>query len=133
MAKTDGIDRDAAQRLMNKWRKVEEEAQAAVAQIGGETKDKKETILEAVERQLKVTGSSFKKVMKKDRLLRQAVDVRAKIEDIDLLAQFDSLNEALDLPLFDVAGVEAPKAKRRRRAIEESENVTEMPREETAA
>lgn len=134
MAKTDGIDKDTAQRLMARWRKVEEDASAEVARIGGQTKDKKETILEAVERQLKVTAQSFKKAMKKDKLVRAAEKVREGIGDETILAEFDSLHEALELPLFDVAGVEAPPKRKRRRAIEQAENVEELhPEEQTAA
>ena len=107
---TNSFSKTKVQKFKKEWERVEADAASEIGSIMKGVKDAKDGILESAEA-IGIKKSVFKKVMKKAKLLRQAEEVRSSIDDEEVVDQFDNVQLAAGLPLFDMAPSEPRKRK----------------------
>jgi len=98
--KTNGFEKEQVQKLKQQWETAESEAASEIGIIMQRTKEAKDGILERAD-SLGIKKAVFRKVMKRAKLLRQSEEIRDNIDDEDTLSQFDNVQLAAGLPLFD--------------------------------
>lgn len=131
---TDGVSdalRKKAVAWRKRWKRIVDEAKAANLETGRQKKDSLEGILAEAER-AGIERKAFKLVMKKCDHLDNAEGVRNDIEEDAILATFDKMQLALELPGLEAEPEEKTDKKSRRKAEDDDTNVTRLRTAEAA-
>lgn len=104
--KTNGFNKQKVQSFKKQWEKAEAEAASIIGAAMQKCKEAKDDILAAADA-AGIKKSVFRKVMKRSKLINQAEEIRESIDDEDMVDQFDNVQLALGLPLFEIDQKEA--------------------------